>query len=239
MADVAATKEAPVTTTAAASVDAKVTAPAPAAPAPAATVTAAADATKAAAAAPWMSTEPKKPDAAKVEPEGTKEDVKYELKAPEGVSMDASALEGYVSFAKENGLTPAQAQKLLDRDVAAKKQADDAVWEQVRKTDAENLKAIQTAWGDKFGEKSERVKRAFDYVDPDGSLRKEMESIGVAHHRPLVEAFLKVGDLLANDSLRTPSIAGPAAKDNRTPHEKARDYYAQKMAEQQGKVLRK
>jgi hypothetical protein len=187
-----------------------------------------------------MSSE-KKPDAAAAaaQPEKPKEDVKYELKAPEGASMDASALEGYVSFAKENGLTPAQAQKLLDRDVAAKKQADDAMWEQVRKTDADNLKGIQTAWGDKFGENAEKVKRAFDYVDPDGSLRKDMERVGVAHHRPLVEAFLKVGELLANDSLRTPSIAGPAAKDNRTAHEKARDYYAAKMAEQQGKVLRK
>jgi hypothetical protein len=170
--------------------------------------------------------------AATAAPEVKKEEIKYELKAPEGASLDAAALEGYVSFAKEHGLTPAQAQKILERDVASQKAANEALMTQVRDADQKSLKEIQTAWGEKFAEYSEDTKRAFDYGDPDGTLRKQLEQIGVAHHRPLVEAFRKFGGLLKSGSLASPSIAGPTQKDNRSPQEQRVDYYREKMAKQ-------
>jgi hypothetical protein len=188
-------------------------------------------------AAAWL--EPAKPAATPATPESKNEEIKYELKAPEGASLDAAALEGYVSFAKEHGLTPAQAQKILERDVASQKAANDALMAQVRDADQKSLKEIQTAWGDKFGEYSEDTKRAFDYVDPDGTMRKDIERAGVAHYRPLVEAFRKFGGLLKNGSLAAPSIAGPTAKDNRTPQEQRTDYYRQKMEEQRKAAARK
>lgn len=45
-------------------------------------------------------------------------EVKYDLKAPEGVKVDPKDLEGIAAFAKEHKISPEAAQKILERDLA-------------------------------------------------------------------------------------------------------------------------
>ena len=148
-----------------------------------------------------------------------KAEVKYEFKVAEGKEVD-KALAGKVeSFSKELGLSPEQAQKVYDRDAAervsyetnalAAMKAQNTAWYQ-------ELKADKEFGGDRIGENSELVKRAFEYADPDGSVRKGLTNSMHENWPPLVKMMHRFGKLFAEDKLHLGTTAQHTpTKDNR------------------------
>lgn len=205
----------------------KADAPAPAAPT-AKIQAAVADPAKPAA----VVAEPDKPAAA-IEPvktEPAKAPEKYDLKAPEGVTMEAASLEKFGAEMKALGLSQEQAQKLLVRDHEASKASRDAMVAQLDGFDKANLAKLQTRWGDKFPEMSEKVKRVFDYADPKGNLRKEVEAMKMAHAPELIEFVERFVPLFEEPSLKAPSAAGVTEKDTRPLSERLKADYQKRMA---------
>lgn len=146
-----------------------------------------------------------------------------DLKVPEGSKMEPAQLERYVSFANENGLSQAQAQKLLERDLAAEKAAGESTKAALKQQDQRWLTDLQTEWGPKYVENGEHSKRGFDLLDPDGSMRKDMESIGVANWPKLVKAAERLGRMMAEDKLHAPNAGKTEPK--LTPEQKLRQGY--------------
>jgi len=198
----------------------KADAPAPAAPAG----KIAAEPVKPAAA------EPEKPAATEAKPEPAKAPEKYDLKAPEGVTMEAAALEKFGAEMKALGLSQEQAQKLLVRDHEAQKASQASLMAQLDGFDKANLAKLQSRWGEKFPEMSEKVKRVFDYADPKGVFRKEVEAMKMAHAPELIEFVERFVPLFEEPSLKAPSAAGVTEKDTRPPFEQLKDKYAKQMA---------
>jgi len=137
---------------------------------------------------------------------------KYELKLPEGVKLDGKLIEDVASYAKENGLSNEQAQKLLDRQSGAviahnqtllnEYQAQIKTWQDVAMADKEiggdNLKASQEL--------------AFRAVDKYGgeAFRKILVDTGYEHHPEVLRAFSRIGKAMAEDRMHNPaSQPGP------------------------------
>jgi len=154
-----------------------------------------------------------------------KEPEKFDLKVPEGASMDAAALAKFESSMKELGFDAKQAQKILERDLAAQKASHEETLTLLKKQDADGVKALQTEWGTKFAEKSETVKRAFDYADPDGSFRKKLADSYLANNRDLIRFVEKFGDLMKEDSIAAGPNAAKVGKDNRPLPERSQEAF--------------
>jgi hypothetical protein len=207
----------------------------PAAPAPATKTESASTPTVAAEGAkpsPWLAVpEPKAEDkrepAQKAEPDKKPEPEKFDLKVPEGAAMDAAALAKFESSMKELGLDAKQAQKILERDLAAQKASHEETLTLLKKQDADGVKALQTAWGTKFAERSETVKRAFDYADPDGSFRKKLGDSYLANNPDLISFVEKFGQLMKEDSIAAGPNAARAGKDNRPLPERSKDAFTE------------
>lgn len=216
---------APVVTASSAWMEApKEGAPAPAAPA-----------AKIPAAAPAEPAKPAAPAAEAAKPaEPAKAPEAFDLKAPEGVTLEPAALEGYKNLAKELGLTSEQAQKFIVRDQAAQKASRDGFVAQLDSLDKANLAKLKDRWGEKFPEMSEKVKRVFDYADPKGVFRKEVEAMKMAHAPELIEFVERFVPLFADPSLKAPSAAGVTEKDSRPLSERLKDDYRKRMAAASG-----
>lgn len=216
------------------------TAPAAAAPAPATPAAPPATATPpkvetasaAVEAAPWAPpAEGKAAEPAKAaESNDKKEPEKYSLKAPDGSSMDAKALETFGAQMQQLGVTQDQAQKLLEARHAEQKAAEADGWKAIRAQDQKWLSELQQ---DKeyglanFGKNAERTKRAFDFIDPDGSMRREMADIGVSNWPKLMKGLAKFGARMEEDNLHTGANGVPAEKDKRSTNQKLIDSYRQ------------
>ena len=134
------------------------------------------------------------------------------LKLPDGSAMDAAALERYQAEASALGLTEKQAQALLDRDhqqsVASQKaqvealKAQDKIW-------LSDLQKDPAFGGPKFAENAEMAKRAFDFADPDGSFRKDLELSGLSNYPRLVKFAAAFGRTMREDNLHAPTGAVP------------------------------
>jgi hypothetical protein len=145
---------------------------------------------------------------------------KFDLKVPEGHAMEAAALEAFEARMKALGVSQEQAQKLLVEDLTAQKASHEALLSQLDKQDTDWLGELKTAWGDKFAENGEKLKRVYDYIDPQGELRKGLEAMKLAHNPVLNKALAKLIPLFEEPKLKPPSAAGVQERDNRTPQER-------------------
>lgn len=102
------------------------TVPAAGAAAPVAAVAKPGGAVGAAAPASSLLAETVKPDAASPAKPADAKPVDWKLTAPEGVTLAAEDVGAIEAFAKENGLSQAQAEKVLARDVASRAAAESA-----------------------------------------------------------------------------------------------------------------
>jgi hypothetical protein len=180
--------------------------------------------------APWM--EPAKKEETKPDAAASQAAVTFEakdLKLPEGVQMEPARLAEYASFAKESGYSQAQTEKLIARDLAQQKASHDATMNMLKAQDAKWLGDYRQALGDKFAEHGEKLKRVFDYADADGSFRKGLEDMHLAHNPELLKFASKFIPLFEEDRLKGPSSTIPTAEDKRTLDEKLDDRYREKM----------
>lgn len=186
-------------------------------------------------AAPW-SAPAKKPDAAVAAippkaddktPEPVKVPAPFALKAPEGATIDPAVLEGYKVLSEKLGLTSEQAQKVYDGDLERVKEYHAAKVKQ----DQTWLGELRTEWGPKFQERSITVGRAYDYADPDGSLRKILAQEGYLNHPALTKFVERFGDLFKEDKISSGATGVPKEKDTRPQQERLREAFEREARE--------
>jgi hypothetical protein len=197
---------------------------APAAPAVPAAPASAAPAAPAPAAAPSpiLGADPSAPDPAKAadpakDPAAAAPVVpeKYELKAPEGLTLDATALDAFTPVFKELGLTQAQAQKLVDAQGALTAKAAEAA----NKKMGDDIAAETAAWAKASREDKEfgganfeaNAKIANQALAAFGTeeLKKELTTSGYANHPAFVRLFWQIGQKLGEST--APAHGNPPA----------------------------
>lgn len=158
--------------------------------------------------------EPKKEEAAQSKPAEEAKSVpeKYELKLPEGSVLDAARVEKVIAFAKANGLSQDEAQRVLERE-------NDAV-AQFAKEQNDNFERVKGQWLDEAksdtefgGEKlKESVMLSNNVIKKFGSdkLRESLNATGLGNHPELVRMLVRIGKEMGPDKLVVPGSVEPA-----------------------------
>lgn len=158
--------------------------------------------------------EGEKPEAAKPPEEGAPE--KYEdFAAPEGVKLDAEAVEEFKGLAKELGLKQADAQKVADLGpkLMQKWQAQQAEalsttvaqWADDTRTDKE-------IGGDKLDENLAVSRKALDtFGTPE--LKTLLNESGLGNHPEIIRAFYRAGKAISEDTHVRGNGTSPANND--------------------------
>ena len=147
------------------------------------------------------------PDPAPVtEAEPPKEEVKvepvvYDLKKPDGSPLDPAVAEKIVSFAKEQGLSSAQAQKIYDREVAAEaaRVAEEANQYNERKSQwVDTVKNDKEYGGDNFKKTASDVHAVIKkFARPE--FVKTLDETGLGNHPELVYFVANIAKSMAPD----------------------------------------
>lgn len=136
-----------------------------------------------------------KPDGDKKEP------IEYDLKAPEGMQLDAEALDEFKGIAKELGLENESAQKLTDlgTKLAAKWEAKQVEAIQAAQAEwAEQSKTDKRFGGDALQENLGIAKKALDtFATPE--LKQLLDKSGLGNHPEVINAFYNVGKAISED----------------------------------------
>jgi hypothetical protein len=133
---------------------------------------------------------------------------KYEIKAPEGMTIDPVTLEAVTPVFKELGLSQEGAQKLVDAyapQVSAmlQKQQDEAIqtYQSIKdEWKAETVKELGVN-GDKELALAAKAINQFG----DDSLRKMLDDTGLGNNIHAVKFFIKVGKAFSSDSFPDPA----------------------------------
>lgn len=144
-------------------------------------------------------------------------EVVFDLKLPENTTLTKEYVDKVASFAKENGLTPAQAQKVLERDHAYFAETQKSAKENFEKQIGDWEKQVQedkTLGGDNFAANMEFAKRGFEkFSTPE--LKKILNQSGYGSHPEVVRMFFAIGKAMSDDSFHKgggtkaePSTAG-------------------------------
>ncbi len=128
-----------------------------------------------------------------------------ELKLPEKSFLTAEDLEDIKDFAKEKGLSPEQAQLLVEREslaVAAYVGAQKEALKHERETKwMPAIKSDKDLGGERFAESEQAVKEFLARFDTEGELRKALEESGFSHFPPLWKVLARAGRAAARDKI--------------------------------------
>jgi hypothetical protein len=160
--------------------------------------------------APILGADPAQPSqpAAPASPAAAAVPDKYELKAPEGQTLDAATLEAFTPVFKELGLSQEAAQKLVDTQFKTTAAALDAA----NKTMADQIAAETASWakacrddkefgGANYDANVKIANKAFAAFAPPGSaLRSVLYESGYANHPEFVRLFWTLGQKLSESA---------------------------------------
>lgn len=145
---------------------------------------------------------PEQTDKVEEKPEGGVPE-KYDLKLPEGITLDKAQIEKVEDFAKSLGLTNDEAQHFLDMKTDAvtsyveqqKQQLNQRIteWEETSKKDPE-------IGGEKFPQAVEIAKRALGKFANKEFVQMLNES-GLGSHPDVIRTFARIGKQMSNDTL--------------------------------------
>ena len=160
----------------------------------------------------------KKPDAEKLAgaPEA------YELKAPEGMALDADAVSAAEPVFREMGLTNEQAQKLTDLYAAqmtrAGSAANDRVVADVAAVRADWAKAAQTdpdIGGAKLDETKHLAAKAIDGSPASTDFRKFLNDTGLGNHPEMLRIMSFYGARMSEDSFAKGGGSQPLTREEK------------------------
>ena len=141
----------------------------------------------------------------------------YAVKLPEGVTVHQETFDAYRAKAYEIGLTPKQAEALVQYDIERASLGQRRMHEASVKQQQEGEKALRTAWGPKYDQHMALIQR---FVEEYGGeeLIQELELKGTANSPKLLQ-FL---DRFATDYFERGMIKGDAHGTQRTEEIQAR-----------------
>lgn len=153
--------------------------------------------------------------AAETKPADTKP-AKYELKTPEGSTLDAAHIEAVSAFAGELGLSNEAAQKIVERDarlLADSQLAAIATYDTQVKAWADQVRADPEIGGAKLDATIKTAQKALTkFGSPE--LVQMLNTHGYGNHPEVVKFCLRIGASMSEDSIPagTPG-SSPQAKD--------------------------
>ena len=126
----------------------------------------------------------------------------YELKAPEGRTIDAEVLTAYSQVAKELNLSQEAAQRLLESvsGKAAERQA--AQVEAIRMGWAETSRSDREFGGEKLSENLSVAKKALDQFGT-AELRTLLNESGLGNHPEVIRFMFRAGKAISEDRMVT------------------------------------
>lgn len=142
----------------------------------------------------------------------------FSLKIPEDSLLHEEAIERAASFAKEQGLSNEQAQKLLDRESAAITDYIERVKNEASSEWMELSKADSEVGGDNLDKSVEISKRVIDKYGSQ-KFKDALVETGLGNHPELLRIFTKIGKAMDEDKLILPSGHASDAPKQKTPEE--------------------
>ena len=142
-----------------------------------------------------------------------------ELKLPDGVKPDEALLSQFRPLAKELGLDGPKAQKLLDLYLGSQKGQSDkvtAAWTEQQKQWSESIKTDPEVGGVNFDKSVTQARKFMATFDKDGSIRKELDALGIGSHPALVRLAVRAAKAISEDSVAgraAPAAAGASDED--------------------------
>ena len=134
-----------------------------------------------------------------------------EFKLPEGVTVDADSLRPATELFAETGLNQDQAQKFIDlamaRETAAAHKSVQAFVDLQNQWVSE-IKADPDIGGDRLKSSLASANRAIDRLNVPG-LREALNFTGAGNHPAIVKAFVRLGQMIAEDRFRPGHLARP------------------------------
>lgn len=143
--------------------------------------------------------------------EASAQPVYGEFKLPEGVTVDADSLKPATELFAETGLSQDQAQKFIDlamaRETAAAHKSVQAFVDLQNQWVSE-IKADPDIGGDRLKSSLASANRAIDRLNVPG-LREALNFTGAGNHPAIVKAFVRLGQMIAEDRFRPGHLARP------------------------------
>ena len=140
----------------------------------------------------------------------------YDLKAPEGASLDAEGLKSFEPIFKEVGLSQEQAQKLVN--LYGEKQASfvaeqKGIWEKQQSTWIDEFKSDKAFGGSNTDASVQAAEKAWRHFGTAEDIRL-VHQFGLANFPPLVKILARVGKEMGEGSFHTgaPKTATDKAK---------------------------
>lgn len=134
---------------------------------------------------------------------------KYEdFTLPEGMAMDAEALEAYAPVLKDLNLTQDQAQKLVDLQAAQIQKSNQAILDHITERDEgwlKDLEADKEIGGDKLNSNMVKVNKMLSKFDEGGELVKFLQETRIQNCAPLVKLLARMAPHFGEDTLVTGS----------------------------------
>lgn len=145
----------------------------------------------------------------------TPAEVQYNLKAPENALFDTNHLEQFKGLARELGLTPEAAQKLVERDnqlLSGFVDKNKQEWAQQTAQWAEQIKADKELGGEKFSATVTSARTALDrFASPE--FKRMLNETGYGNHPELVRLFANIGKAMREDGRMAQQAGAPPAKE--------------------------
>lgn len=136
--------------------------------------------------------------------------------APDGVTIDEGMNKAFRELGVKIGLTPAQAQELVNFEATQMAAAQKAAVEEATET-------LRKQWGTEFESKSAKATQAMLAIDAKmgGRMSAALGEGGLANSPTLIECFAVLGEMISEDSL----AGGSTGSSGQMPRETAVDMY--------------
>lgn len=142
------------------------------------------------------------------------EPVKYEFKLPETSTLDAEDLKGIEAFARENGLSPAAAQKFAEREAAREAEMIGGMKAEMESLSTAWLKSVEAdkdLGGANLKVTTENAQRAMAQLATP-ALRQYLADSRLGNHPELVRLFARIGSMIREDGVISSVTSDGAAK---------------------------
>lgn len=139
---------------------------------------------------------------------------KYDLKLPDGTTLDQSAIERVASYAKEKGLSQEMAQAVLEREhlaVDSYAKALDSQFTAVKEEWKQSGFKDKEIGGEAYKENAELAKRVVTKFASE-EFAKILDESGYGNHPELIRTFLRIGKAMAEDKLVMPGAQAGGKK---------------------------